>query len=179
MSDNHPRWSSPISAMVTLLLFALCAHQSLAQQIDFGIGGKNTGTSITWQGHTNTFNTLDGKSYSIEEFTKTLGAEKGGQKIFGMTPYSWFKFGNVAWVFGPDGNLYHCPTCAGSGEPGTVPPWHRQPKIIGTETTPFIVRAGPPEDGVYVTRHYNATSLTCIPLYYQSAVKSNWMECRK
>lgn len=178
MNDSYSRWSTPISAMVILLLFALCAHQSLAQ-IEFRISGGTTGKSFVWQGDTDTFHMHDGKNYSFGDIAEILQVEKGGKKYFGETPYPWVKLGNIAWVFGPDGELRYCPTCAGTGNPGETPPWDSPTKIPWPETPPFIVQSGPVEDGVYVAKHDSTMRWYCQRLYYHGDVKSNWMECRK
>ena len=180
MNHNRSHWSSTIPAIVALMLFGLCSHQTLAQQIEFKVMEKSIGKNFVWKEDTNSFNMYDGNSYSFDDITKMLQVEKGGKAYFQENPYPWVKLGNMAWVFGPDGELRYCPTCAGTGDPGDIPPWgDPKPKAPWPVAGPFVVQTGPVEDGAYVARHDNTMTWNCRRLYYDSAEKSNWMECRK
>ena len=180
MNDNASNWSSTIPAIAALVFFCLFSKQTVAQQIDFGITGNNLGKSFVWQEDTGSFDMYDGESYSFEDMAKILEVEKGGKTYFGEKPYPWIKLGNMAWVFGPDGELRYCPTCGATGNTGNTPPWgDPKPKAPWPVIGPFVVQTGPVVEGAYVAKHDSTMTWNCRRLYYDRAVESNWMECSK
>lgn len=180
MNDNGSSWSSTILAIVALVFVCFFSEQSVAQQIDFGVVGNSARNNFMWHENTGSFNLYDGKSYSFDDMAKILQVEKGGEIHFGEKIYPWVKLGNMAWVFGPDGELRYCPQCGGTGDPGGTPPWGDQKsKTPWPVTGPFVVQMGPVGDGVYVARHDSTMTWNCRRLYYDDAVESSWMECSK